>query len=738
MRIRSRLLILVLAVLVPAIITAAASIAYVYMEAQHANKQNMREVTRAMALVVDKEIARREAILRTLSISQSLEDGDLPSFYRQAQRIAATTDSAIILHDPSGKVLLNTRLPFGSADQPVLPIIREMRERYGPQGTIVSNLYFAPISKRNSFSIQIPVLRNGNVAYYLDMGIYANILQSVFDEQRLPSNWIGAIVDSTGVLVARSKQPQEFVGRRASGPILDKMRKNTDGFNEGTALSGEAVYAFFSKAPNSDWTFVVSVPRKDLQQAAIDTTKMMGLLSLFLLGCAIWAALWVAAGTSNSAQVLRLAAEGLGRGETVEPHDFDIEEMDAVHAALRKASADLHDAKRELERRVELAVADAQLAQRALLQGQKLESLGRLTGGIAHDFNNVLQTLTTGLQVAAMTSKDEKTTALIATCQRAVKQGTQLASQLMAFGRTQEARLETVDMTLQLNSALPLLKGALPSNMELKLDMEQDVWPVRLDPLQFELALLNLIMNSRDAMPQGGIIQLSIHNDILTQPADPLEAGDYVCIKLSDSGAGMSDEVSSKALDPFFTTKMMGKGSGMGLPQAYGFARQSGGTLTLNSKAGEGTVVSIYLPRSEGEVPAPKPIKEDASQTMPAATLLLVEDDTLIRETVRPALELAGLSVTVARDGDEALRILESGTAFDLILSDIVMPGATDGIALAKAITARFRGSRIVLATGYTEQAVGIPGVRVLAKPYHLVDLINVLKHELQRPSRLL
>ena len=181
--------------------------------------------------------------------------------------------------------------------------------------------------------------------------------------------------------------------------------------------------------------------------------------------------------------------------------------MDAVHTAMQKAAVDLQDAKQELERRVEAAVADAKRAQQALLQAQKLESLGRLTGGIAHDFNNVLQTLTTGLQVASMTSKDEKIKNLIATCQRAVKQGTQLASQLMAFGRMQEARLETIDLARQLISATPLLTGALPSSIEFSQDIAADLWPVTLDPLQFELALLNLILNSRDAMPQGGIIQ---------------------------------------------------------------------------------------------------------------------------------------------------------------------------------------------------------------------------------------
>ncbi|MES2104961.1 MAG: ATP-binding protein [Pseudomonadota bacterium] len=736
MRIRSRLLILVLAVLIPAIIAAAAGIAYVYLEAQQANKQNMREVVRALALVVDKEIARREAILHTLGASQSLDDGNLGEFYRQAQRISGTTDSAIVLRDKSGAVLFNTRLPFDARLPPAVPAVQELRERYGPDATIVSNLYFSPISKINSFSIQVPVARGGKAIYYLDMGMSVHILQSVFDEQRLPSNWIGTIVDRTGVVVARSRQAENFVGQQGNGPIIAKIMQSSEGFNDGTALSGEAVSAFFSKAPSSDWTFVVSVPQKDMRQAGIDATMMLALLSLFLFGCAIWAALWVAAGTSKSTQVLRRAAESLGRGDDIAAHSFDIEEMDAVHAAMQKTSAELRSAKQELERRVDDAVADAKHAQRALLQGQKLESLGRLTGGIAHDFNNVLQTLTTGLQVAALTSKEEKVKTLIATCQRAVKQGTQLASQLMAFGRTQEARLETVDIAHQVHSAMPLLNGALPSNIEFKLDLAPGIWPVSLDPLQFELALLNLVMNSRDAMPQGGSIQLSVRNESLAQAADPLEAGDYVCLTLGDSGAGMSDEVSSKALDPFFTTKIMGKGSGMGLPQAYGFARQSGGTLTLSSKPDEGTRVAIYLPRTAGSMPAAKPARKESSPSMPAATLLLVEDDTLIRDTVRPALELAGLDVTVARDGDEALRILDSGSSFDLILSDIVMPGATNGIALARAITERFSGTHIVLATGYTEHTVGIPGVRILAKPYDLGDLVNVLKHELQRPVK--
>jgi PAS domain S-box-containing protein len=376
---------------------------------------------------------------------------------------------------------------------------------------------------------------------------------------------------------------------------------------------------------------------------------------------------------------------------------------------------------------------------KALQQAQKLEALGRLTGGIAHDFNNILQTLTTGIQLALLSATDKRPRSALEACQRAVERGVELTRQLLVFGRVQDAHLETVRPAQRIRDMRPLLQGALPSDIALHLDLPESLWPVRIDPLQFELALLNLVMNARDAMPDGGQLEIRGRNLCLDQAGHELEPGDYVHLLIADSGTGMSEEVLARALDPFYTTKAVGKGSGMGLAQAYGFARQAEGNLVLRNGDADGLEVSIYLPRTTQEPAlAAPPAAAAMLPTRSGGAILLVEDDPLVSQTVLPALENAGYSVRLASNGDEALACLERGEAVDLVFSDIVMPGEISGIALAEIVRQRFPQVRMLLATGYSERRIALSGTRILAKPYAMPTLLAALNEELQAsPSHL-
>jgi PAS domain S-box-containing protein len=372
-------------------------------------------------------------------------------------------------------------------------------------------------------------------------------------------------------------------------------------------------------------------------------------------------------------------------------------------------------------------------ARKALQQSQKLEALGKLTAGIAHDFNNVLQTLTTGLQLALLIGKESKAKASLEACQRAVQRGVDLTRQLLVFGRAQEAHLKTIALGEQINDMVPFLQGALPSNINFKLDLDDVLWSVEIDPLQFELALLNLTMNARDAMPNGGSFSIKAANLMVTSRVGELEPGSYVHIVVSDTGEGMTPELMAKALDPFFTTKAVGKGSGMGLPQAYGFAKQMGGTLLLESQNGKGMRASMYLPRSTKEVPllSDKPDFNERRNT-DGGIVLYVEDDTLVSQTVQPALEAAGFEVAFASNGEEALMTLESGLAIDVVFSDIVMPGTISGIDLSEIVSKRFPQISVILATGYSERRVASSDVKVLAKPYDIGALISAINAAVQ------
>jgi CheY-like chemotaxis protein len=371
------------------------------------------------------------------------------------------------------------------------------------------------------------------------------------------------------------------------------------------------------------------------------------------------------------------------------------------------------------------------------MRGQKLEALGRLTGGIAHEFNNLLQTLTTALQLAALTSNQPRVQELIDTCKRTVGRATTLTTRLGAFGRLQDARLLTVDPGEQARNALQLIRGVLRQGISLEVDCGDDLWPVTIDPLQFDLALLNLSINARDAMPEGGALRIRVRNCSL-EPTLERVGGDYVLVTVADSGCGMTPEVLAHALDPFFTTKAPGQGTGLGLPQAYAFATQSRGFLTLSSTVDVGTTVDIYLPRSSQPLSPPlaRVHGEARAQALPqgAGRVLFVEDDPLVREAVVRGLEDAGFDVLSTDSGDKALAMIEAGLDTDVVFSDIVMPGQVSGIDLAGFLRERRPGLPVVLATGYTDQRAAVPGVQVLAKPYEIAELV-VLLAGLTRPG---
>ncbi|QNA87684.1 response regulator [Massilia sp. Dwa41.01b] len=394
---------------------------------------------------------------------------------------------------------------------------------------------------------------------------------------------------------------------------------------------------------------------------------------------------------------------------------------------MAEAGTRIGHAHAEMEARVAAAIAATERAQSALLKNQKLEALGRLTGGIAHEYNNLLQTLTTALQLAAFSTREEKVRSLVQTCQRTVARATALTGQLGAFGRLQEARVATVDVCEQLHSAVQLMKGSLRNDIVVEVHCEEDLWPVTVEPLQFDVALLNLALNARDAMPNGGTLRVDASN-LAHDGSGNLARGDYVLVRMTDSGSGMTPDVMAHALDPFFTTKPPGQGTGLGLPQAYAFATRGGGTLVLDSIPGIGTRVDLYLARAKGEPALPAAPLAATVPVRGSGTVLFVEDDALVREAVMRALGESGFDVMVADSGEAALRLLESGVRTpDVVFSDIVMPGQVSGIDLAGILQQRYPAVPVVLATGYTEQQMSLPGVQVLAKPYTIEQLVTLL-----------
>jgi signal transduction histidine kinase/CheY-like chemotaxis protein len=728
MRIRTRLLILILAILVPAFSAAALAVGYVYLEERRAQENSVKEAVRAFALLVDNEFETKAGILRALASSPTLARGELPEFYSHARQLAPTPETVIILYDLEGRQLLNTRAPLGTP----LPArrvsnIKELMDRYGEDRTLVSDMFKAPLGGRHDFVVQVPVRVEGRIRYFLGMGVNASSLQNTMARQRFPEEWIAVIVDRQNRIVARSRDAEQLRGRLVSDAARRQFAAAPgEGVFFGTNLVGTPVQAFYSSVPGPQWRVMVSIPKTELRRVPLHAAAFLGGIMAVLLVLAVVLARRFGRNAIGPIEYLGRSAEDLGQGREVAYVPQQVAEIDAVARRMAEASDRIRRSQAELEQRVREAVATTERAQQALMRSQKLEALGRLTGGIAHEFNNLLQTLTTALQLAALTSTQPKVQSLIDTCKRTITRATALTGQLGSFGRLQDARLLTVDPCEQLHNAIQLIRNVLRQGIELELECEEGLWPVTVDPLQFDLALLNLAINARDAMPDGGHLRIGARNCVL-EPTLERKDGDYVLVSVVDTGTGMPPDVLAHALDPFFTTKEPGKGSGLGLAQAYAFATQSQGSLTLSSTPGQGTRVELYLPRSTLPL-SPQPGRGAQTETLRSSgRILFVEDDALVRETVARGLEEAGFEVLVAANGERALAMIEAGLDVDVAFSDIVMPGKISGIDLAGILHERRPGLPVVLATGYTDQRATVPGVQVLAKPYEIGQLVALL-----------
>jgi signal transduction histidine kinase/CheY-like chemotaxis protein len=729
MRTRTRFLLLVLSILVPSFIAAALAVTYVYHDAQEAQNRSMAETARAMALLIDNELETEETLLQALARAPSLERGDLPEFYEHARRAAPPPESAVILFGLDGRPLLNTRRPYGAA----LPArggsnLSQLTARYGARRTLVSDLFMSQVGGRYDFAVQVPVMAGERIRYLLASGVNASSLQRMLMRQRLPAKWLATVVDRQGIVIARSRDSDLFMGKLVRAATLARLGVPGDQVYESRTLDGIDSRVFASTVPASGWKILLSIPSSELRAAPLRGAALLGGLMALLLIAGLAAARRFANRAIAPIEALGHSAKALGDGAEVRYAPAGWAELDSVAHHLAEASTRIRHGQAEMEARVAAAIAATERAQSALLKNQKLEALGRLTGGIAHEYNNLLQTLTTALQLAGFSTREEKTRSLIQTCQRTVARATTLTGQLGSFGRLQEARLSTVDVCEQLRSAVQLMKGSLRGDVAVEVHCADDIWPVTLEPLQFDVALLNLALNARDAMPGGGLLRLEARNVAIDGAHDTLARGDYVLVSIVDSGSGMTPAIMARALDPFFTTKPPGQGTGLGLPQAYAFAAQAGGTLVLDSIPGIGTRVDLYLARARDEVEAAPEVDNGATRAHGSGTVLFVEDDALVREAVMRALMESGFEVLVAEDGEAALRLLDDGIRRpDVVFSDIVMPGQVSGIDLAGILRERHPGLPVILATGYTEQQIALPDVQVLPKPYAIEALVAIL-----------
>jgi PAS domain S-box-containing protein len=360
-----------------------------------------------------------------------------------------------------------------------------------------------------------------------------------------------------------------------------------------------------------------------------------------------------------------------------------------------------------------------------LRQSQKMEALGQLTGGIAHDFNNLLTVVMGNLDLMKRAREDRKAS-LLDNAVQATERARELTQKLLVFGRRQSLKPEATDLRALVAGMDDMLMQSIRGDIGLAFDLPDDLWPVEVDQAQFQVALINLAANARDAMPRGGTLRVTARKTRL--PGD--EELDAVSIAIADTGHGMPRDVLARAFDPFFTTKEIGRGTGLGLAQVYAFAKQSGGSVEIESEIGFGTTVTIYLPRGKTLVAAPEATFRQPVERDRALEILLVEDNVQVAEVAGAILQEHGHSVATAHSADEALAMLEADHRFEFVFSDLVMPGGQDGLHLARTIRRRWPELPILLATGYSEagERVAEEGLALLPKPYRASTLVATVQ----------
>ncbi|MBV9561758.1 MAG: response regulator [Bradyrhizobium sp.] len=408
-------------------------------------------------------------------------------------------------------------------------------------------------------------------------------------------------------------------------------------------------------------------------------------------------------------------------------------QLQQAYAALEEETRQRRKAEAMVRRFQEIEANEAQIR-----QAQKMEAIGQLTGGVAHDFNNILTVITGSIEILGDAVKDNPLLNQITNMiSAAASRGADLTQHLLAFARRQPLQPRATDVNALVVDAARLLRPTLGEQVEIDSMLAHDAAPALIDPSQLSTAILNLAFNARDAMPDGGKLTLETRNVVLDQDYAAMnpevKPGDYVMIAVSDTGAGIPGSLLNKVFEPFFTTKGVGKGSGLGLSMVYGFVKQSDGHIKIYSEEGHGTAVKLYLPQAACVPAAPAAETGIVGNERGDESILIVEDDALVRDYVVTQVGRLGYETLAASNAAEALAIIDGPAHIDLLFTDVIMPGGMNGRQLATEAQQRRPGLKVLFTSGYTENAIVHhgrldAGVLLLAKPYVSADLARMIR----------
>jgi signal transduction histidine kinase len=739
--IRSRLLLLVLAWALPALAALLAVAHFTAGSAQQANERALRDVARAMAMVVDREIDRRAFVARALAGSrpssalQQPGDQDVAAFRTQARAAMEGLDGWVEVRDARG-VVLDSRDERASPDTAPAASTNTTPRLIRTAG--IGPLEFD--AGRPPYAVVIhPVINDGALVANVVVAILPSELQRVLDAQGLPQGWVGAVLDTRRRIVARQPGGASMIGREATPDVRERLAQGTEGGFEGTSIDGNAVTGYFSTSPHG-WTYVAAMPRVQFGGYLDGATPQITLGALALLTLAILGALWVSRGVARAVVSLETMASELETGRPVMRRGTGIRECDDVAAALEAASIATRGARAELEQQVAQAVARTRDAEQQAARSLRVAALGRLTGGVAHDVNNLLGVVSNSAHlIQRHADATPQLQSPVAAILRAVDAGSRLTQQLMRFA----ARRPLEPRTLDIARAMPELHELIGNVVGKRIDVQTHVQPgtasIVVDAAELELALVNLALNARDAMQGGGTLRVSARNasdDETTglSVAPGHEPGAYVALEVADEGRGFDAAAAERAFEPFVSTKPTGEGegTGLGLAQVHGFCRQAGGAARLESAPGGGTKITLLLPSAvQGQTPGAKPRALIAADALASLRIAVVEDNDALGEATAALLRSYGADVVRLHDASAALEAVEAiereGSGFDVVLSDVMMPGPIDGVDLARALTSRTPRIPIVLVSGYLRELDPSDGFVVLQKPTGDAQLVTAL-----------
>lgn len=720
MGIRTRLFVVVLGVWLSAAAGFGLLAWNLHQQKANADLRQVQEYAEGINRVVERELGKRVVLARTLAASRAVREGDLPRFHDEATAATQGTDNWALLVEPAA-LRANTLTPFDPS-----PVPRTRPRPLISQGTAFLFVPKGPVSGKPVITAVVPVEGVSPQRYNVGVAFEVASLQRLLTEADAPAQALTSIVDAEQYIMARSRDPDRWIGESASPTFKQRILQRGHGFAESTTLDGTPSLTYLTPPNTFGWSVVVAIPKAVLDGAARKASmKAMGASGVMLLLLLVSAG-YGARALSRSAEQLSLASQALGNNQVPPPMSSGVREFDEVAAALHNAGLKAQEATRVLEQRVEEAVRAEADAQAKLLQSQKLELVGRLTAGVAHDFNNLLQTMTTAHQVLKPRLSDERDQRLLSSAVRATSKAAELVRQMMMLGRAHALKPAPLHIADAVLKGQELTSKAVGRDVALTAAIQADLPAVFVDPTQFDMALLNLVFNARDAMPAGGSIHITARLARDGEAVD-LAPGPYVRLEVADTGAGMAPETAARAFEPFFTTKPVGAGTGLGLAQVHAFAHHSGGSVQLDSAPGKGTRVALYLPVSDqAPVPGADPAPLPSPSVQPGLKVLMVEDDALVSSVVSSALRAVGHEVHLCHNADEAVAVLEARGEVDVLLTDVIMPGGMNGAELVEWASRHRPDVRAIVMTGYADNLSGIKAP-VLRKPFELATLQGLL-----------